>query len=53
MTSGDDHDDDEAEDDHDDHHHQTGGCDNMKQTEFWFSLADCLDMAPALPKFTR
>ena len=36
-------------DDDDDHHHhhdhQTGGCDNMKQTEFWFSLAHCVDMA--------
>ena len=57
MTSGDDdyhhrHHNDHRH--HDDHHHQTGGCDNMKQTEFWFSLAVCLDMAPAaLPKFTR
>ena len=50
MTSGDcdhgDHDDHH----HHPHHHQTGGCDNMKQTEFWFSLAVCLDMAPAAAK---
>ena len=35
------------DDDHNHHHHDhhTGGCDNMKQTEFWFSLAHCADMA--------